>query len=72
MKPLQFFGGIGNENDVTVTIYRYYLVSNGIDVTVTVCGNNDHLCVVLYALKALKMARDGSYANIDLILQTVQ
>jgi hypothetical protein len=34
MKPLQVFGGIGNENVVTVTIC--YLVSNGNNVTVTV------------------------------------
>jgi hypothetical protein len=41
MKPLQFSEGIGNENDVTVTIC--YLVSNGNDVIVTVCGNDAHL-----------------------------
>jgi hypothetical protein len=41
MKPLQFLWGIGNENDVTVTIC--YSVSNGNDVIVTVCGNDAHL-----------------------------
>jgi hypothetical protein len=44
MKPLKFFGGIGNENDVTITLC--YLVSNGNDVTVTVCSNDAHLCLL--------------------------
>jgi hypothetical protein len=46
MKALQFLEGIGNKNNVTVTIC--YLVSNGNDVTVTVCGNDAHHWVVVY------------------------
>jgi hypothetical protein len=33
---------VSNENDGAVTFG--YLVSNGNDVTITVCGNDAHLC----------------------------
>jgi hypothetical protein len=35
------FGGAGTKKDVAVSIF--YLVSNGDDVTVTLCGKDAHL-----------------------------
>jgi hypothetical protein len=43
MYPFRFLERVSNENDVTVKIS--YLVSNGNDVTVIVCGNDTHLWV---------------------------
>jgi hypothetical protein len=58
MEPFQFLGEAGNENDITVTIF--YLVSNSNDVTVTFCGNDAHLWLLLSANKISRMDKQFS------------